>query len=143
MAAEVETRRWVIWTLVVYGVLGLVLLLSPVGPGEIIAAIGSWMRGSLGLSWFGTGWIEFIANIVLFIPLGFLLTLLFRRPWLGASLALTLSVAVELAQLLLPGRFASPRDVLANALGAALGALIAWLMFIRRSSRSKGTTRAR
>ena len=126
-----------------YGLLGLVLLLSPIGPGEIVAAIGSWVRGTLGLTWFGTGWIEFIANIVLFVPLGFLLTLLFRRAWLGALVALALSVAVELAQLLLPGRVASPRDVLANVAGAALGAFLAWVILIRRSERSTETTRAR
>lgn len=70
-----------------------------------------------------------IANVAMFVPLGFLaqLTLpvedpLARRPLL---LGLALSAVVEGAQLFLPSRFPSPVDVCTNGLGAWLGGLVA------------------
>lgn len=129
----------------VYGLCAVALLLSPIGPGELVEMVVAWVRGIPGLGGVRQGWIEFAANILLFVPLGFLLTGLFRRPWWGFALALGLSVAAELVQVLLPARLPSPRDVLANALGAAIGAAFAWLLFIRRSRSGgrRGTRRAR
>lgn len=70
-------------------------------------------------------------NTLLFLPLGFLLaaTLRARRAGVGATLALVLSaggglsLGIELAQLFLPSRVASPLDVVSNACGAGLGAV--------------------
>jgi VanZ family protein len=63
-----------------------------------------------------------ILNLLLFLPIGFLLALRHRgspvRTW--ASLT-ALAVAIELAQLFLPGRFATLSDVLMNSSGAAIG----------------------
>lgn len=72
--------------------------------------------------------IEFSANIVFFLPVGFLggLALSRRFWWLSAVLGLLLSAAVELAQAtFLPGRVASGKDVLANTTGAVIGAVLA------------------
>ncbi|HWI30263.1 MAG TPA: VanZ family protein, partial [Microbacterium sp.] len=96
----------------------------------------TWVRETLGITAFGSGWFEFIANIMFFVPLGLLLTLLVRRPWVGVLLALALSACAELAQGLLPARTASVRDVLANVLGAAIGAAIAWAIIAARRRRS-------
>lgn len=121
-------RRWVLWALVTYAGAAALLLLSPVGPGEIVTAIAGRLRGALGWNEFRGGWIEVPANVLLFVPLGFLLTLLFRRPWVGAAIAVMLSVAAEGTQILLPGRQPSLRDIVANALGALIGAGVAWLI---------------
>lgn len=129
--AHQRTRRWVMVGLGVY-LLGVVaILLLPVSYSDIVTAIGERL-GSVGISGFGTGWIEFVTNILLFAPLGFLLTLLFGRSWRGVLLALLLSVAAEIAQMVIPSRQPSLRDILANLLGAALGAGIAWLLVLRR-----------
>lgn len=130
--------RWVVALLVVYAMLVALVVLTPVSYAAIVHAIGAWLRDSLDLDWFGTGWIEFVANIVMFVPLGLLLTLLTRRHWLGMVLALALSAAAELAQIVVPSRQPSLRDVVANVLGAAVGAAIAWAFVIRREKRQGG-----
>lgn len=136
-------RRWVWWALAVYAFAAIAVLVAPVSYSKIVSAISAWLRTALGLGGFGAGWIEFGANVLLFLPLGLLLTLLFRRPWVGFIVALALSVSAELVQNLLPNRVASPRDVLANAFGAAVGAALAWLIIRhRRSARPTATTRA-
>ena len=74
------------------------------------------------------GFIEFSANIVFFVPVGFLLGLLFpyRLWWLAVVGGGLLSAAVETAQgLFLPGRVSSIDDVIANTTGAVVGCLVA------------------
>lgn len=143
-SVSVHRRRSVLLAaLVAYGLAALVLLLSPIGPGEIVGAVTAWVHDGLGWA-LPQGWIEFVANILLFVPLGFLLTALSPRPWWGVVLAVTVSVGVELVQVLLPARLPSPRDVLANALGAGVGAMLAGVFIIRpaRRGRRRATTRA-
>lgn len=68
--------------------------------------------------------IEFTANIALFIPVGFLFGLLLRlRGWPVALIfGPILSAVIEAAQrLLLDERYATVSDVLANSIGASLG----------------------
>ena len=67
---------------------------------------------------------EFAANIALFVPLGLLTALLLprRRWWVAFVVLVALSVGIETVQALgLSYRQASPRDVLGNSLGAAIG----------------------
>lgn len=84
-------------------------------------------RPDLQLIWHGN-WPDFVANLAMFVPLGFLYRL--SRPGkrdrfafraLGAGLLF--SAAIELVQLYLPTRFSAPLDVAANGLGGWLGAL--------------------
>src|SRR3546814_3602942 len=131
-------RRWVFAGLGIYLAAALVVLLSPVSPEAIVAAVTTWLRDDAGLSSVRQGWVEFAANIALFAPLGALVTLVFRRGWAGVVVALVLSAGVELAQTLLPGRLASPRDVLANVLGAAVGA--AAVLVLRAARRARRRT---
>ncbi|MGF6823710.1 glycopeptide antibiotics resistance protein [Microbacterium sp. ZKA21] len=128
---EQGPRLWVVASLVVYLLLVVAVLVLPVSYAQIVTGIGQVLQG-WGIGGFGTGWIEFVTNILMFAPLGFLLTLLFRHPWRGVLLALALSVGAELAQILIPSRQASPRDILANVLGAAIGAAFAWIVVRRR-----------
>ncbi|MHA7272349.1 VanZ family protein [Arthrobacter sp. TMT4-20] len=75
------------------------------------------------------GLVEFTANIVMFVPFGILWFVLSPPAWrwIGPAVGVGLSILIELSQLfLLPLRFASPYDVLANGLGAWAGALLAW-----------------
>lgn len=113
----------------------LVVVIAPVSYADVVHAIDAVLREGLGVAWFGSGWIEFAANVLLFVPLGLLLTLLVDRAWIGVAVCVAASVVVELAQVVLPGRQASPRDVLANAVGAVLGAGLAWLIARRRRVR--------
>jgi glycopeptide antibiotics resistance protein len=129
------SRRWVVWGLVAYLLVAAAILFAPVSYSEVVSAIWSWLRESWGWDGFGAGWVEFAANIVMFVPLGFLLTLLLRPSLWGVVLALAISVAAELVQILIPARVPSVRDVIANALGAALGAALAWLLVRRRGRR--------
>lgn len=72
--------------------------------------------------------IEFSANIVFFVPVGFLLGLLFpfRFSWLAVIGGGLLSASVETAQaLFLPGRVPSIDDVIANTAGAMVGYVVA------------------
>lgn len=72
--------------------------------------------------------VEFGANIVLFIPLGLLLALLFgpHRWWRAPVICVVATVIIELGQgALLSHRVASVGDVIANSTGGMLGALAA------------------
>lgn len=94
-----------------------------------------------GLSDFVTyGLVEFTANIVMFAPLGLFWFLLAppRWRWWGPAAGFVLSTGIEAAQyLLLPHRFATPYDVLANTLGAALGTLAAAVLLAAAGSRRR------
>ncbi|MHA7263980.1 VanZ family protein [Arthrobacter sp. TMN-37] len=75
------------------------------------------------------GFIEFAANMAMFLPLGLFWFILAPRGWrwYGPLVGLGLSALIELAQLvLLPERFATPYDVLANGLGTFVGTVLAW-----------------
>ena len=78
----------------------------------------------------GGGLSDALANVAMFVPLGFLFRLT-RAPrgdrWAirPLLLGLGLSALIEAAQLFLPARFSSPLDVATNGSGAWLGAIAA------------------
>ena len=81
--------------------------------------------------WVNYQLVEFTANIALFLPVGLLgVVLVGANQWWWAVVAgFAVSSLIELGQLVfLPGRFATPADVLANATGAVFGALLAMLL---------------
>lgn len=125
-------QRWILAALAIYALIVAVVVLAPISYSGIVDGIDDWFRRGLQITWFGSAWIEFGANILMFVPLGYLLTLLFRHHWYGAVLAFALSVAAEALQSIIPSREASLRDILANALGAGLGAALAWFLVVRR-----------
>lgn len=73
---------------------------------------------------------EFLANIVLFVPLGLLLTLGWPRlkPWLVVLIGCASSITIELVQLAIPSRYSTVSDVIANTLGTAVGCGIGMLV---------------
>ncbi|MCW2839286.1 MAG: hypothetical protein JWR55_769 [Aeromicrobium sp.] len=87
-----------------------------------------WMQENLGLSISESyHLVEAGANVVLFIPLG-ALVLLWRREWTwlhATVVAFATTALIETGQQVLrPERFASMRDIVANTLGGAVGALL-------------------
>lgn len=93
---------------------------SVVWMADVLGSIGApaWMSGAI---------VEFLANIALFVPLSFLGSLLivsWSRPrWL--LIGFCASAVIELGQLaVLPDRSATIVDVVANTLGALLGAAL-------------------
>jgi VanZ family protein len=68
---------------------------------------------------------DFILNVALFLPIGFLLRSLgaarTRFGWSAVLVAVCFSAAIESVQMFIPGRFVSPSDVAANTAGAWMG----------------------
>jgi glycopeptide antibiotics resistance protein len=84
--------------------------------------------------WITYEFVEFTANIAMFVPVGLLFLLLVgrRRWWLALGGGVVLTCAIEFTQLFLPGRFADVRDIVANSLGALLGVIVG--LILRRVS---------
>lgn len=89
------------------------------------------------LSWFQYNQLEALSNVILYVPMGILVSLLlarFRNPFVFLIPA-AVSGVLEIAQgLFLSSRYCSFMDVLNNSIGGALGIVIA--LSIRRWMRS-------
>ncbi len=131
VARSVSLAAWLCVFAVVYGAL-VPFEFAPApsaGPGHALERIG----------WSGADPADVLTNILLFIPIGLLLTLHFARGarnWLAPTFtALTCGAAVaillEIVQTHLPMRVSSAADVLNNALGLGLGAITAPLLHRR------------
>jgi glycopeptide antibiotics resistance protein len=93
--------------------------------GDLIERIVAFINRR-GIESFRYSHLEWLANVALFAPFGFLLTFIVRRWWVAPLFGILLSVGIELGQrVLLPERFASPADVAANGIGAIVGAFFA------------------
>ncbi|WEK62324.1 MAG: VanZ family protein [Candidatus Microbacterium colombiense] len=68
---------------------------------------------------------EFLANIALFVPFGLLVAAAWPRtsPWLIILFGYATSATIELVQSLLPSRFPTISDVIANTIGTVIGCL--------------------
>lgn len=85
--------------------------------------------------WFDYEFVEAAANVVLFVPVGFVATLAFTAKswWQIGAFGLIVSGCMELGQrLFLDNRFASPLDLVTNTGGAVIGALLAAVALKRR-----------
>jgi len=87
---------------------------------------------------------DIILNVALFAPFGAALAFWLRRERLApVALGALVSIGIETLQLVIPGRDPNPGDVLANTLGAALGAGLvrlapAWIAPARPRARGLG-----
>ena len=102
----------------------------------IVSVFGSQPDGTLA----GGGWFPaLVFNALLFVPMGYLLLLWFRRlrknTWLAVGICMVVSVGIELLQEWTGLGMADWKDVLANVLGGAVGVLIAKAFAVRSSSR--------
>ena len=125
-------RRGAVWTALAYVVALAMIAFWPTpvdrgAHGSISSAV-LWLHAHGVPTWLDYSAIEFTANIALFIPVGLLVVVLTssRRWWLGPAIGALVSTVIELGQLaFLPERFATVNDVIANGLGALLGAGLA------------------
>ncbi len=86
-----------------------------------------WQLGGVQPTFLTFTMIEWLANVVMFLPLGFLAAGVVRpgaRLWV-VPLATVGSVTIETVQFFIPERVSSVTDVVANTLGAAVGV---WLL---------------
>lgn len=93
-------------------------------------------------AWFNYKFVEAAANVALFVPVGAVASLAFptKRWWQIGAFGLIVSGCMELGQLLfLDNRFASPQDLVTNAGGAVIGALLALGMRRLQASRQLGS----
>jgi glycopeptide antibiotics resistance protein len=86
----------------------------------------NWTEFGSSAGHVGSG-VESWLNIAMLVPLGFGLMLATRRVVWPSLLVVLLPVAIELSQVLIPGRECSVSDWLANALGGLIGVAVGWL----------------
>jgi glycopeptide antibiotics resistance protein len=131
-----RTREWLaLLALLGYVAIVLAATLSPTpldqGYQSAIDKVLSVLHRNGVPEWFGYNKLEFSANVVMFIPLGFLIALLLPTKvwWLALIVCPGLSGAIELTQgAVLTERFASWGDVLSNSVGAVIGILVAVIL---------------
>ena len=110
-----------------------VIVFSPSDDGG--SGLHDWLAGLLGEPAYVA--IEFVANIVMFVPFGVLVRLASARLhwWMILALGLLTTVTIELTQLALPSRFSTVSDVIANTLGTAVGLAAVWAVGRRALTR--------
>lgn len=128
---------------IVYVVILVALTIVPTPTTSTLEIAGGAFRPEAWLTtetWTG-GWSgELLANVILFIPVGWLAARLLPLP-LAIVLPILLSVGIEFVQLFLPGRVSDPRDLVANTLGALAGIVIARLLARRPAEESSATVK--
>ncbi|MFF2244483.1 VanZ family protein [Arthrobacter sp. NPDC058130] len=142
-------RRAAIWGLAIYVlVLGLIAFWPvPVDQGAsdlLMRSLRKLHRWGVP-TWFDYRVVELASNVILFLPLGALVTRILgpRLWWGGVAVGFVVSVLIELSQLIfLPARFPSVADVAANTFGAMVGALAA-LLLMAYQDRVRNTDPAR
>ncbi|MFJ2502887.1 VanZ family protein [Microbacterium sp. NPDC087592] len=80
---------------------------------------------------------EFLANVALFVPVGFLLPFAWSRLrlWQVVLIGALMSGLIESVQGLMPSRYPTISDVIANSLGTLAGGVIAVLLILMLPSR--------
>ncbi|MCA0144857.1 VanZ family protein [Blastococcus sp. LR1] len=99
-------------------------------PGAVFTAVAQQARTFEDLQWVRAGDVERTANVLVFVPVGLLVCFALPRVsrlWVWV-LCVLLSLTVEGAQFVLPGRDSTPIDVVTNSTGAAIGVLLAVLL---------------
>ncbi|QHC58389.1 VanZ family protein [Rathayibacter sp. VKM Ac-2760] len=129
-------------TLAWLGVIALITLTPapyPAGqPSSLVRRIIAVIASTPVTGWFTYEVAEFLANVLMFVPLGALLAAQLppRRRLLAAPIGLGVSVLIETIQLLaLPSRVSDVRDLVSNGSGALLGALLVVVLARRPPAR--------
>ncbi|HET9066448.1 MAG TPA: VanZ family protein [Gemmatimonadales bacterium] len=110
------------WLLLVW--LGLVVAAIVLAPFTFVPAL---LRTATWEPLAATELRDVVLNIILFVPLGFLLERVQGGRWTVIRImvvGLLTSLLIESAQLMLPGRYSALSDILANGVGAGVGALV-------------------
>lgn len=109
--------------------LALVVFLPARDAGQVTGIVG-WAADQLALLGVprepAAVVLEFLANVVLFMPFGALVAIAFPGTrWLAVLVAGCLvSIGIELTQLAIPSRVATASDVIANTAGTGVGLLL-------------------
>ena len=117
------------WALVSYlmlvGAVGLWATAVDVPLKDVVHEVLDWLHSN-GFTMVRYGHLEAVANLALFLPLGFLLALAIRpRSWWWVLLiGLLVSASIETAHLAMTSRTPQLRDVLFNTAGAFFGAAL-------------------
>jgi hypothetical protein len=146
-------RRHPLLSVVTFAYLGFVgwLTLSPqlpIGDGTdgFVWTVLDLLDRIPGTRWIDYADVEFAANIAMFFPVGMFFVLLLGRGkwWIAILLGFALSVAIELAQLLVfTTRVADIRDVWSNSTGAVLGTLAVLILTAGKARQLRREARAR
>jgi len=95
--------------------------------------------------WITFNLLEFVANVLLFLPFGMFFVLLFGRGrwWLAILLGVAMTVGIEFAQQFIPNRVSDPRDILSNSIGTVVGTVLALLLTASKARRLRRARLAR
>jgi glycopeptide antibiotics resistance protein len=83
---------------------------------------------------------QVMANLLLFVPAGVAWTVLTRQPWWVLATLASLSMAIEVLQAVTATGANDLGDLLANTVGAAIGAATGWFAVRLREDRRVGRT---
>lgn len=86
-----------------------------------------WLHARQLFEWLYWTRLEVLANVAMLVPVALLLTFALgaRRWWMAVAMCVAASAGIEAVQYVMPGRVSSILDVIANGLGAVIGALVA------------------
>lgn len=124
-------RRVALALLALYVGVGLTIVLWPsrvdtTMHGDLLDTLAAWHANGVP-AFVNYAFIESGANVLMFLPLGVLVTLMAsaRHSWVAPAVGFAASAGAEIAQLLfLPNRVATIEDVVANTAGALIGTLL-------------------
>jgi hypothetical protein len=145
---EPALRRIRMWSAVLLATVVIVVGIITFSPGPPDPSGQQALRSFLDQAhlhgfprWISFNKIEFGSNILMFVPIGLFGALALPPPrWLIVPAAIMGSLAIEITQAWgLPQRVGTPRDVIANSLGALIGYLLARLVVrsVDRSARRR------
>ncbi|UOD80489.1 VanZ family protein [Paenarthrobacter ureafaciens] len=125
-------RTWLRAAFVLYLVLLAIVVFLPGREASTVTGfvgiIAGWLA-ALGLPFKEAAvGVEFVSNILMFVPFGLLAALLWPRRWYWWRMLLlgaVTSTFIEVTQLVIPGRVTALSDVIANMTGALIGAAVA------------------
>lgn len=136
-------RNLQLWSRILLAPYLVALLLITLLPGSeagrvtgIVETVATWL-GAFDIPYdVAYPIMEFLANIALFLPFGLLIAVAWPAMPRGRIVAagFATSGAIELVQLMLPTRFSTLSDLIANTLGTVIGCAVAVLFagFLRR-----------
>lgn len=133
-SARPPLRRLGVAGLAVIAPLALLLTLWPThlllrAKPRVVRSI-EWFHDRNLFEWIYWTRLEVLANVAMLVPIALLLTFVLgaRRWWITVAVCAAASLGVEAVQFFMPGRVASVTDVVANSVGAVIGALLAVLI---------------
>ena len=67
---------------------------------------------------------QVMANVIMFMPIGFLISHYIRKSWLSVSIAAVFSASLEFLQFVLRKGLCETDDIISNTFGALIGCYI-------------------